>query len=142
MVLLILSPDEMLEKGLRYANLHNSNVSRRKKIERFGSWFGSSPAVLSQIWEDLQTVLDGGIETHDGKGQAKERTMVVVLTADETRRNGLDLVGFDYGRRRKTLSARVVYLQRPEFADLSYCTFETAARSTTSDYRQKQDRYF
>ena len=49
MVLLILTPDEMLEKGLRYANLHNSNVSRRKKIERFGSWFGSSPAVLAQI---------------------------------------------------------------------------------------------
>ena len=67
MVLLIITPDEMLEKGLRYANLHNSNVSRRKKIERFGSWFGSSPAVLAQIWEDLQTVLDGGIETHNVK---------------------------------------------------------------------------
>jgi hypothetical protein len=51
------SPDEMLTKGLRLAGYKRRRRNRVKKetnIERFKAIFGSSPAVVAAIWEDLQ----------------------------------------------------------------------------------------
>jgi len=53
----VFTPDEILNKGLRLVNYSPRRIRRAKRkrnIERFKGHFGSEPVVLAQIWEDLQ----------------------------------------------------------------------------------------
>lgn len=57
-MLVILTADEMLRKGLEHVGFDRArqqNVSKRTNIRRFMAHFGSSPVVYAQVWEDLQT---------------------------------------------------------------------------------------
>ena len=54
----ILSPDEILQKGLElvgFSRRRQQNVARPTNLERFRAHYGSNPIVYSQIWEDLLT---------------------------------------------------------------------------------------
>ena len=56
-VTLIISPDEMMKIGLRLAGYKRRRMNRAKKetnIERFKAQYGSSPAVVAEIWEVSQ----------------------------------------------------------------------------------------
>jgi hypothetical protein len=58
MVVFILTPDEILQKGLHlvgFDDRRQQNVSRKTNLSRFKVHFGSLPVVYAQIWEDLQT---------------------------------------------------------------------------------------
>lgn len=53
----IITPDEMLERGLMFANYKAKSINRCKastNMERFVARYGCSPTVLCAIWEDLQ----------------------------------------------------------------------------------------
>jgi hypothetical protein len=53
----IVLPDEMLKIGLRLAGYKQLQMDRAKKdttIEWFKTQYGSTPAVVAAIWEDLQ----------------------------------------------------------------------------------------
>jgi len=57
--MLVYSPTQILERGLTLAGADTKRLMNRQKrettIEDFKSFYGSHPAVLAQIWEDLQT---------------------------------------------------------------------------------------
>jgi len=56
--MIIYSPEQVLRRGLRIAGASSRLFHRQKRetsVEDFKSFFGSHPAVLAQIWEDLQT---------------------------------------------------------------------------------------
>ena len=56
--LLILTPDEILQKGLELVGFscrRQQNVTRPTNLVRFRAHYGSNPIVYSQIWEDLLT---------------------------------------------------------------------------------------
>ena len=56
--LLIYTPAEMLEEGLKALGWTETEIDRVRKetnMERFRSHFGADPDVLAHIWEDLQT---------------------------------------------------------------------------------------
>jgi len=55
--IVVYTPDEILQKGLRLLNYSRRRIRRAKKarnIERFKGHYGSEPVVVAQIFEDLQ----------------------------------------------------------------------------------------
>jgi len=75
----IISPDEMLKIGLRLAGYKRRRMRRAKKetnIERFKAQYGSSPAVVAAIWEDLQLT-----ETPEARVDVKDRKIKYFLIA-------------------------------------------------------------
>lgn len=57
-MVLIVSADEMLRKGLQmggFDDYRQQRVRRVQNLERFKGLYGSTPKVYSQIFEDLQT---------------------------------------------------------------------------------------
>ena len=55
----ILTPEEMLLKGLKFAGFSNQQIrngNARSNRERFIGQYGANPIVSAHIWEDLQTV--------------------------------------------------------------------------------------
>ena len=55
---MIVTPDDMMQKGLEHWGLSKSQINSAGpalKLGRFKSWFGSHPIVCAQIWEDLLT---------------------------------------------------------------------------------------
>lgn len=58
MQLSICRPDDMLVRGLEMAGfdtVRQKRATRETNIKRFKAFYGSNPAVYSNIWEDLQT---------------------------------------------------------------------------------------
>ena len=58
MVLLILTPDEVLREGLELVGCdyrQQQRVGRATNLVHFKSFYGSNPVVYAEIWEDLQT---------------------------------------------------------------------------------------
>lgn len=54
----VYSPSELTYRGLRLVNYTKKRLRKGKKkknIERFKGHFGASPALIAQLWEDLQT---------------------------------------------------------------------------------------
>ena len=53
----ILTPSEFLKIGLRLVGFKRRRIQRAQpatNIDRFKSFFGSSPRVIAMLWEDLQ----------------------------------------------------------------------------------------
>ena len=66
MVLLILTPDEVLREGLELVGCdyrQQQRVDRATNLVRFKSFYGSNAVVYAQIWEDLQTTHNQGAQT-------------------------------------------------------------------------------
>jgi hypothetical protein len=60
MVLVILTADEIMSKGLELVGFdchRQQNALRPTNLRRLKTHYGSSPSVYAQIWEDLQTTL-------------------------------------------------------------------------------------
>ena len=58
MNLVILTPDEMLTKGLLLLGWAEDRINRRQNstnVEQYGGMYGMHPAVVAQVCEDLQT---------------------------------------------------------------------------------------
>jgi hypothetical protein len=55
MAILILSPDEMMDKGLGMVGHGERRVNRVEKLRLFRSAFAVNPVDLSGLWEDLQS---------------------------------------------------------------------------------------
>jgi hypothetical protein len=53
--MVVLSPQDVLEKGLNYVNVKQHGKSQRSKQEKFQKHYGSSPLDLANMWYDLMT---------------------------------------------------------------------------------------
>ena len=64
-----ISEDEFLSIGLQAANISGfARVKKATNIERFASYYGTSPKVCAKIWVDLQE-LDDGISQNENPKQ-------------------------------------------------------------------------
>jgi hypothetical protein len=56
--IVVFTAEEIMRHGLLLVNYSRKRIKKAKtkrNIERFKGHFGSKPAVIAQIWEDLQT---------------------------------------------------------------------------------------
>jgi hypothetical protein len=51
----VLSPNDVLEKGLNYVNVKHHSKSKLRNQEKLKSHYGSAPKDLANIWSDLMT---------------------------------------------------------------------------------------
>ena len=89
-MLVILTEDEMLFKGLQLVGFNRrrmENVKRDTNIERFKAHYGSIPFAYAQIWEDLQTTDIPEARIH-AKPKSLDRFLMAIhwLTCYQTER--------------------------------------------------------
>jgi hypothetical protein len=69
----ILTADQIMRLGLLqvgFSEARQESASRKTNIERFTAFYGSSPLVCAQIWEDLLTtdLEEARIDTEEARG--------------------------------------------------------------------------
>jgi hypothetical protein len=78
----IILPDKMLKIGLRlagYKQRWKNRVKKEANIEHFKAQYGSSPAVVAAIWEDLQLTEIPEAHVHVNKDQKIKYFFLIAL---------------------------------------------------------------
>ena len=63
--MLILSPDEIMERGIGMVGHGNRKVNRQEKLRLFRSAFAVNPVDLAGLWEDLQETTIDAAKVHN-----------------------------------------------------------------------------
>lgn len=114
MMMAVLTPQEMLERGLRHVGVTPEEWGRRcnrTNVEDFAALYGSNPEVVANLWERLQTTQVQEARIDSGKHRVKDFLTALhwLKTYPTERERKLQIkVGRDTGRKWSWFYARKI----------------------------------